>query len=233
MKKTKEGFAFEQSYLTINDYFEKYSTQESLQDISQLDGYLAAVVCSDILITPATWLVDIWGGEEHVPQWQNETELEEFNNCVLEYYNQLCYQFLENDYHPLIIEDEKGKTYPSFWALGFIDASEGWQTDIEKLSIPTLFSYGMIALLADENPKQKAKELNIDYHAIEPNLAEHVKNIYHKLNGATNNDTHAPSSFRVEKPFIREGKKLSRNEPCLCGSGKKYKKCCLNYSITP
>ena len=22
------------------------------------------------------------------------------------------------------------------------------------------------------------------------------------------------------------GKKMSRNEPCFCGSGKKYKKCC-------
>jgi uncharacterized protein YchJ len=22
------------------------------------------------------------------------------------------------------------------------------------------------------------------------------------------------------------GKKMSRNEPCLCGSGKKYKHCC-------
>ena len=22
--------------------------------------------------------------------------------------------------------------------------------------------------------------------------------------------------------------KIGRNEPCLCGSGKKYKKCCLN-----
>lgn len=25
--------------------------------------------------------------------------------------------------------------------------------------------------------------------------------------------------------------KLSRNEPCLCGSGKKYKKCCINEDI--
>ena len=25
-----------------------------------------------------------------------------------------------------------------------------------------------------------------------------------------------------------EGKKLGRNEPCHCGSGKKYKKCCLD-----
>jgi len=25
----------------------------------------------------------------------------------------------------------------------------------------------------------------------------------------------------------REGPKLGRNDPCICGSGKKYKKCCL------
>ena len=27
--------------------------------------------------------------------------------------------------------------------------------------------------------------------------------------------------------FVREGPKVGRNEPCPCGSGKKYKKCCL------
>jgi preprotein translocase subunit SecA len=27
-------------------------------------------------------------------------------------------------------------------------------------------------------------------------------------------------------PVRREGKKVGRNEPCPCGSGKKYKKCC-------
>ncbi|WP_425447451.1 SEC-C metal-binding domain-containing protein [Dethiothermospora halolimnae] len=27
---------------------------------------------------------------------------------------------------------------------------------------------------------------------------------------------------------VVKGKKIGRNEPCPCGSGKKYKKCCLN-----
>jgi preprotein translocase subunit SecA len=27
------------------------------------------------------------------------------------------------------------------------------------------------------------------------------------------------------EPFVREGKKVGRNEPCPCGSGKKYKQC--------
>ena len=30
----------------------------------------------------------------------------------------------------------------------------------------------------------------------------------------------------VQKPFVRENPKIGRNDPCPCGSGKKYKKCC-------
>lgn len=29
-------------------------------------------------------------------------------------------------------------------------------------------------------------------------------------------------------PYVREAAKVGRNDPCPCGSGKKYKKCCLN-----
>lgn len=30
----------------------------------------------------------------------------------------------------------------------------------------------------------------------------------------------------VQKPFVRVNPKIGRNDPCPCGSGKKYKKCC-------
>lgn len=29
------------------------------------------------------------------------------------------------------------------------------------------------------------------------------------------------------------GKKIGRNDPCPCGSGKKYKKCCLGKEDNP
>ncbi len=36
----------------------------------------------------------------------------------------------------------------------------------------------------------------------------------------------APEEDDIEQqPFIRESK-IGRNEPCPCGSGKKYKRCC-------
>ncbi|PCI45342.1 MAG: hypothetical protein COB41_01750 [Proteobacteria bacterium] len=37
----------------------------------------------------------------------------------------------------------------------------------------------------------------------------------------------APMGWR-SATVVRGSKKLGRNEPCFCGSGKKYKKCCLN-----
>ncbi|MDJ0655335.1 MAG: preprotein translocase subunit SecA [Xanthomonadales bacterium] len=34
-----------------------------------------------------------------------------------------------------------------------------------------------------------------------------------------------PSAPQPAQPFVRDGRKVGRNEPCPCGSGKKYKQC--------
>jgi len=34
------------------------------------------------------------------------------------------------------------------------------------------------------------------------------------------------SGEEANKPIVKKGRKVGRNEPCPCGSGKKYKKCC-------
>ncbi len=34
------------------------------------------------------------------------------------------------------------------------------------------------------------------------------------------------SGGEAQQPFVREGRKVGRNEPCPCGSGQKYKNCC-------
>lgn len=36
-----------------------------------------------------------------------------------------------------------------------------------------------------------------------------------------------PDNWPID-PYVRQGRKVGRNEPCPCGSGKKYKKCCLD-----
>lgn len=35
----------------------------------------------------------------------------------------------------------------------------------------------------------------------------------------------------IQEPYVRENRKIGRNEPCPCGSGKKFKQCCLGKGI--
>ena len=34
------------------------------------------------------------------------------------------------------------------------------------------------------------------------------------------------SDDEQQKPYVRQTPKVGRNDPCRCGSGKKYKQCC-------
>ncbi len=39
-------------------------------------------------------------------------------------------------------------------------------------------------------------------------------------------DRNSMLQMPIQQPYIRENPKVGRNDPCPCGSGKKYKKCC-------
>jgi len=55
-----------------------------------------------------------------------------------------------------------------------------------------------------------------------PKNEESSKTVFNSLNKIAG--AHSPSMNIVP---VRTGKKIRRNAPCPCGSGKKYKKCCL------
>lgn len=50
--------------------------------------------------------------------------------------------------------------------------------------------------------------------------------IYDNFQSQHDDDHGYDDEVEVQKPFEREEIKIGRNDPCPCGSGKKYKKCC-------
>jgi len=52
----------------------------------------------------------------------------------------------------------------------------------------------------------------------------HESGVFKKVDGAW---YYLDGTVHPQKPFVHEGGKLNRNDPCPCGSGKKYKKCCM------
>ena len=61
----------------------------------------------------------------------------------------------------------------------------------------------------------------------EQRRAEQSKDINQlsKIN-TLNNEERDNESKMSASTFVRKDKKIGRNDPCPCGSGKKYKQCC-------
>jgi len=58
-----------------------------------------------------------------------------------------------------------------------------------------------------------------------------IRSIEGKLNRARQKELYDKQQDAIKKrhtPIVRTSKKIGRNEPCFCGSGKKFKKCCIN-----
>ena len=49
-----------------------------------------------------------------------------------------------------------------------------------------------------------------------------------RLNTVIGSGQSAVYNVRPVEQYVRQYKKVQRNDPCPCGSGKKYKHCCLN-----
>ena len=58
--------------------------------------------------------------------------------------------------------------------------------------------------------------------------ADGMRDVHHEIGGFRKIDGEWLYSEGMMRPttVVREGRKIGRNEPCPCGSGKKYKQCC-------
>ncbi|MGE0206316.1 MAG: preprotein translocase subunit SecA [Candidatus Babeliales bacterium] len=74
----------------------------------------------------------------------------------------------------------------------------------------------------------RAIRFDVVYNVFHLNLEHFNKQDLEKKREAELAELHMAASAQEEpKQMVREGDKVGRNDPCTCGSGKKYKKCCM------
>ena len=62
-------------------------------------------------------------------------------------------------------------------------------------------------------------------HTIDQQHVTYKHAAVHSLAGVDNEDHDEGQTLGTAEPVTREGPKVGRNDPCSCGSGKKYKQC--------
>ena len=155
----------------------------------------------------------------------NDSEFENLTNLKDEdFKRKINSKFLESRNERIkMLDEEKAKEIEKRIFLQCIDLN--WKSHIQYLEqlrqVIGLRSYGQRDPLVEY--KKEA------FHLFE-NLLNKLKMDFVRILFNLEIAQEPPKEKLISKPDTIDskymGKKMSRNEPCLCGSGKKYKKCC-------
>jgi uncharacterized protein len=201
---------------------------EGIFNISELDGFLTAIVSGLNTIMPSQWLASIWGDVE--PVWEKESDLLEFMELSMRLMNTISGSLINDpmNFEPLFQELEKdGETIPvvDSWCYGYLRAMEIDKSNWSSTDPDLLASIQLIQKFGDDETflsftDHSYEEVLEQIDAI-PDAAILIHS--HFLHQRSDN---TKSTF--QQPIQRDTPKVGRNDPCPCGSGKKFKKCCLH-----
>lgn len=205
------------------------ATPEESMDISMLDGFLTALAIGPSTHLPSQWLPKIWGETEGNPMvFKDQNQFERIYGLVMRMYNDRIHDLHEDidEYVPLLFEQEQdGKTIPIIdeWCIGFIQGIhldlEGWQALIgsEDETSTALLTPMMLYGTEDGWDELQTNQALQDQHQ---ELADAIGPCVIGIR-----DFWLPYR-KTASTFRRDDDKVGRNDPCPCGSGKKFKKCC-------
>lgn len=191
--------------------------------LSDLDGFLTGIAIGPDMLLPSEWLPVIWGGDE--PEFASTDEAQAIILAIMLRYGEII-SALENaheDFDPIFLEGPDGRTIAADWAAGFLDAvslrPESWQPLLrDKQAAMYATPIFLLASSDDQIPddiKAGVAEMNLSgrLHELIPEAVFAIDAFWRKRRKAAT----VP---------VRAAGKTGRNDPCPCGSGRKYKKCC-------
>jgi uncharacterized protein len=220
----------------LDDFLLDAEGIEESMDISTLDGYLAAILCGPKTVMPSEWLRWVWDMEkgEDVPEFKDEAEAQHILGLIMRHMNDIAQMLQEapETYQPLLLANPNdGDPIPIIdeWCCGFmmgveLDA-EGWLpvTAGKPDWMSTILLYG-----TEEGwDVLEQKDLSADEHkSLANGLAGTVQKIHAFWLGQRRTQlADGVLSDAVRREPVRNPDKVGRNDPCPCGSGKKFKQC--------
>lgn len=200
--------------------------------LEELDGFIAGLLVCPDLIKPGEWLPIIWNwdGGDQQPAFDDLDHANRVLGLIMEYYNSVARTLMERPerYSPLFsVDTRNGDILWELWIEGFEKAVKlqpaAWQKLLNADVGTAAAMRGMMKLAevacSDQHPPQKDSDTT---NATAPdNIARWVVT----LNG-WRLANYRPTQGIVPRTSSVSAKKAGRNDPCPCGSGKKYKRCC-------
>jgi uncharacterized protein len=200
--------------------------------LEELDGFIAGLLVCPDLIKPGEWLLIVWNRDspDQQPAFENLDHVNRVLGLVMEHYNSVARTLMERPdrYSPLFSVDiRNGDILWELWIEGFEKAVElrpkAWQKLLNADADTATAMRGMMTLAEVGCRDQHLPQKEID--AINTTAPDNIALWVVTLN-AWRLANYQPMPGIDARMSSAPAKKVGRNDPCPCGSGKKYKKCC-------
>lgn len=197
--------------------------------VEELDGFLAALACTPEPIGADDYLPEVFGleraGIEAAPGNAGSDELA---SLVRRHARAVAAALDAGEFAPVLAYDERGAPDGSAWAVGFLRAvemmPESWEAMLaEKEFGDALDAIEALAATLDDESGARPMPRREREALIDTMIAD-LGDIHEFFRPYRQAGT-TPQALRVAT-VRREQPKVGRNEPCPCGSGRKYKACC-------
>jgi uncharacterized protein len=199
--------------------------------LDTLDGFLHALAIGPETVMPSRWLPKVWGLDDGgmMPPMDSLEQVNHLMGLIMRHHNSIIWGFEQS---PPVF----APVWPTFgYSASDEEDAEGWAhgfTEGVKLKLaawqPVLRDpqgqqwYHPIALLGDEDAPHEWDDL-IRTPEQRAKLTAQIENSVLKIHAYWLPLRQAIAERQTAQAMST---KVGRNEPCPCGSGKKFKKCC-------
>jgi len=216
----------------LDNFLASPELEERSMDVSMLEGYLTAIVIGPQVVMPSHWLPWVWDRAEGQAEadFDSLDQANRIMNLLMRFMNGIARSFMDDpaSFEPIYWREVHWGA--AEWCEGFLLGTQfnddAWGLLwIGKPQLATPF----LRLGTDEGIEilRKAGDADRWMAAVEPALVE-IHAFWKERRGSQPAGL-VGNSFHLGQPrapVTRMMPKVGRNDPCPCGSGKKYKKCC-------
>lgn len=202
--------------------------------LPEFDGFCAGLLVCPDMIPPSAWLREVWG-PKGPPAFGSIEEMQATLDLVMGHYNRVAEMLVPPvQYGPVMDEDRRtGRVLFAGWVEGFVRAVRlrpmSWKRITESGDQDAIAAFSLLLEIplvgsgaGSLDPKRQAQLLK-DAPGLIPDLVLELN----RFTKSQRLEARAASPFPANWPVAPvQGGKVGRNDPCPCGSGKKYKKCC-------
>lgn len=229
----------------LEENFKLPAINNAFDSLYQCLGTITAIASSPDKVKPSEWIKLLITVEDENPQFENQQQAKTFSSHLIAWWSQCLDTFDKGETIELPAKlglTPSGKANKALvdFATGYLKGydwlSKTWQVMLPKDNLEAERSLSVVnfilARFINEKAVAKAQpELfqqlpdNQGCFKTLPSLLSAVGMLGTDLSAGSDMDLKSDGKISTQ---IDPTRHVGRNSPCICGSGKKFKKCCLH-----